>query len=202
MLALARQGKRHLATVLIGSGNGSLPISEAVSAWMRGVAQAMSGVDPSMETRLQRITFFELDPRRVLQIQNALLDAKKAGPRQDLRLDIQVYELEPNRVKTLGREAEEWSKAEWQADWERQKSGAGRTPEQNPARVTLSLENKTYRFGAITDSASMPEREIPLDPALVNQANEELAAEWQLERQLERGRFLEKLLVPADLRAT
>jgi hypothetical protein len=64
----------------------------------------------------------------------------------------------------------------------------------------LSLDRQTYRFGAVTDTAAIPEREIPLDPALVMRANDELAAEWKLEQQYERGRFLEKLLVPADLR--
>ena len=70
-----------------------------------------------------------------------------------------------------------------------------------PTRVTLSLEGDTYRFGAITETAAVPEREIPLDPNLVMSANDELAAEPDPFMQSERGRFLEKLLVPAELRA-
>jgi hypothetical protein len=70
-----------------------------------------------------------------------------------------------------------------------------------PTRVTLSLERNTYRFGAITETASIPERDIPLDPSLVMRANDELAAEWDPAMQLERGQFLEQLLVPDDLRS-
>jgi hypothetical protein len=71
-----------------------------------------------------------------------------------------------------------------------------------PARVTLSLdaEKKTYRFGAITDTASVPERDIVIDPELIQQANDELAGEQNPAAQLERGKFLEELLMPSDLR--
>src|SRR5262249_32300709 len=69
-----------------------------------------------------------------------------------------------------------------------------------PTRLTLALEGGQYRFGAITESAALPERAVPLDQRLVNQANDELAAEWRPARQQERGRLMERLLVPEDLR--
>jgi hypothetical protein len=69
-----------------------------------------------------------------------------------------------------------------------------------PSRITVSVEGETYRFGAVTDYASIPEREIPLDPTLVSQANDELAAEADALRQLDLGRFMQRLLIPADLR--
>ena len=74
--ALGKQGKRHLATVLIGSGNGTLPIREAVSAWMRGVAQAKSGAGEKAGG-LERITFVEADPRRILDIRNAIREEQQ-----------------------------------------------------------------------------------------------------------------------------
>ena len=46
----------------------------------------------------------------------------------------------------------------------------------------------------------MPEREIAIDPAVIWQANDELAGEQKPGMQLERGRFLEELLMPDDLR--
>src|SRR5262249_60872694 len=36
-------GKRHLATLLIGSGEGNLPIAQAVEALLIGLARALSG---------------------------------------------------------------------------------------------------------------------------------------------------------------
>lgn len=72
----------------------------------------------------------------------------------------------------------------------------------NPTRVTLSLDvaRKSYRFGAITDTASVPEREVTIDPAVIWTANDELAGERGPRMQKERGRFLEALLIPDELR--
>jgi CHAT domain len=197
---LGRLGKRHLATVLIGSGNGCLPIREAVAAWMRGVSQTISGVAEEQGRQLARITFVEADPRRIMDINNAIREQCEEAKRGEPRLVIDYEGFTQQAAEALGAEAEARHKQEWQRDWERQLRGEGRPSETNPARITLSLDRQTYRFGAVTDTASIPEREIPLDPALVMRANDELAAEWQLERQYERGRFLGKLLVPADLR--
>jgi len=35
--ALSRYGKKHLATLLIGSGNGNLSVRQCVEAWVRGL---------------------------------------------------------------------------------------------------------------------------------------------------------------------
>ena len=73
-----------------------------------------------------------------------------------------------------------------------------------PTRLTLSLEEGIdeafYTLGAITQDAALPERTIPLDKRLVEQANDELAGEWRQELQWERGRLLDRLLIPDDLR--
>jgi CHAT domain len=68
-----------------------------------------------------------------------------------------------------------------------------------PTRLTVELDGDVYRFGAITETASAPQRDIPLDPDLVNEANAELSAQREKGRQGELGEFLEKLLFPADL---
>jgi hypothetical protein len=66
--------------------------------------------------------------------------------------------------------------------------------------VTVSLDRDVYRFGAISETASIPEREIPIDPRLVMKANDELAAERESDLQRQRGRFLEQLLLPDEFR--
>ena len=73
-------------------------------------------------------------------------------------------------------------------------------PEGEPIRITVCLEGSIYRFGAITKSAAVPEREIPLDPGLVTQANNELAAASMPEEQIQQGESMARLLLPEDFR--
>ena len=51
----------------------------------------------------------------------------------------------------------------------------------------------------MTETASAPQRDIALDPDLVNEANMELASQREPRGQRESGEFLERLLFPADL---
>jgi pimeloyl-ACP methyl ester carboxylesterase len=182
--SLSRMGKKHLATVLIGTGAGNLSVEEAIRAWMRGVQQVASGAEGSL---LQRITFVERDATKAQAIQNALL-AEQERLSRDPRIELNFEKLparELTRKLPLPKSEGSTSPAE-------------RNP--IPTRVTLSLSHKRYRFGAITEGAAIPEREVPIDPLLVMQANDELAAEWKPSKQLYHGQFLEKLLVPAELR--
>ncbi len=63
----------------------------------------------------------------------------------------------------------------------------------NPSRVS-------YRFAALTATASIPERAIVLHGLVVGRANDELAGETDPVAQLERGQFLGRLLIPQDIR--
>lgn len=184
--ALGRVGKRHLATRLIGAGRSNLPIRTAVSAWIRGIKHALTGRSGRV---LRRITFIESDPGRVIEIHDALLAEKhEYGRRRRLLLDVvalgdserEAYRR--RRVELLRRDIEEAPRRDG-----------------SPARITVSLEGDQYRFGALTDQASVPEREIHLDRRLVERANDELAAEPSFARQVELGQFLGRLLLPHDL---
>jgi pimeloyl-ACP methyl ester carboxylesterase len=192
--ALGRMGKRHLATVLIGAGNGNLSGCDAICGWIRGIKEALSGSAEDECRRLERITFVERDPRKLAELDRSIreesrrLDAKH-------RLLIRYSppkELEPAVLESLVRQADEAA---------RRSASRRRAPrEQAPTRVTLEFDGRSYRYGAITETASIPEREIQLDPRLVEEANDEIAAEARPELQLERGQFLEQLLLPRDLR--
>lgn len=198
--SLGRMGKRHLATVLIGAGNGNISAGDAVDAWIRGVKHALTGSKEDEARRLRRITFVEEDPRRLYEIDKAISDAKDSlEERARLRIDYQKLEtaLSPQKQASLKREVRRRAREEAERTFE---GGVRPEPEQ-PTRVTLALEGGVYRFGAITEDASLPERAVPLDPKLVYEANDELAAEWRPALQQERGRLMERLLVPEDLRA-
>ncbi|MFN2452714.1 MAG: CHAT domain-containing protein [Pyrinomonadaceae bacterium] len=214
--SLGRLKKQHLATVLIGSGNGNMAVREAVASWIEGVRRALTGSIFDEGWRLDRITFVENDPRKIREIENALKaetkwqaaatdSAEQAGNRKNdgARTERMVInyvplskaEMDEVQSKIEERERARWQRAKTPDDGTKKRAAA-------PTRVNLSLDvpKKTYRFGAITDIASVPERDIRVDPKLIMQANDEMVGERASAMQLERGRFLEGLLMPNDLR--
>ncbi len=184
--SLGQLGKRHLLTRLIGAGRFNLSIRAAISAWMRGIKLALTGKTGQV---LERITFIEYDPARVIEIHDAL-HAEKADYKQRNRLVLKLVEMSETERQTYQEKRVEFvAKA------------LDRAPQQKPfpSRITVSLEGDKYRFGALTEQASVPEREIHLDRSLVERANDELAAAPNLSRQVERGQFLSQLLLPQEL---
>ena len=87
-----------------------------------------------------------------------------------------------------------------------QQSGTPSTPDKRtestapPIRINVSCADSTYRFGALTENAAIPEREIPLSAYLVSKANDDLAASHTWQEQIEQCRFLASLLLPEDFR--
>ena len=197
--SLGRMNKRHLATVLIGTGLGNLVLGEAVSAWMDGIRRAITGSSYDQEKRVCRITFVEKSPERLPHLHRML---NEVVPRQR-RFGLEIAYFGPSRVE-FNRAKEDDRKQLKKALNERWNGRGSETKREgpNPTRVTLSLDaaRKAYRFGAITDNAAVPEREVTIDPAVVWAANDELAGERGPRMQRERGRFLEALLIPDELR--
>ena len=198
--ALGRLNKVHLATVVIGSGEGNLGLRAAVSAWLSGIRRAVAGSKFDAGRRLKRVTFVEYDPRKVIQL-NRIFTLQQEEQKQR-NFEIVYKPLSAATIEQLKTKAFEWAERELKRNWERDIDGNAPDPDAVPSRVTLSLdpEKNTYRFGAITENASIPERDIVIDPNLVWTANDELAGEQVPAVQLERGRFLEGLLMPVDLR--
>ncbi len=197
--SLGRLGKKHLATVLIGSGNGNLSVPDSISGWMRGIKRALSGSPHDENRRLACITFVEFNPIRVKEIDEAIqkaVIAEMERPEDSVRLLINYKASKSN----LEAEIDKWNENQRQKQQEQEQSS--RPVSLVPTRMTVELNEGSYRFGAITEIASIPQRDIQLDQALVKQANNELAAEGRRERQLERGRLLEGLLIPKDFRQT
>ncbi len=202
--ALGRIGKQHLATVLIGAGVDNLCEPDAVSAWIRGIKHALSGTTPDDPYRLRSITFVCRSMRTLRRTQTALV-AESRRLRQTGRLEIfltpwskeeleQAEQAEQQAAKAEQEQRQQAAKAQEDVSWDH-----SHAPEPAPTRITATLDQETYRFGAITNSAAVPERDIPLDPRLVRQANDELVG-GNLTEQYEAGLFLQKLLLPADFR--
>ncbi len=200
--ALAQVGKRRLATVVIGSGIGNIPIREAISAWLSGLRQSMIGSTQERAIHLEEVTFVERNARVVLEIDQALAEEKErwAAAKQEDKWEILYTRRTPSEILKLKKSAMEAARKEWQ---DAQKNSNQRNQrEKLPTRLTVALQNDVYRFGAITEIASVPERLIRLNPAVVMNANQELAVEDNPSTQVERGQFLENLLIPDDIRST
>ncbi|HJQ68071.1 MAG TPA: CHAT domain-containing protein [Blastocatellia bacterium] len=199
--SLGRLGKKHLATVLIGSGNGNLSIADAISGWVRGIRHALSGSPHDKARQLERITFVEYDPRRIRPLQEAIEKAIKdegSKPDNNSKLKIIYQKLTKGELKKLEPDIAKKNEEDWKSQQQQQQES--QLESSVPTRMTVEISEGNFRFGAITENASIPERDIPLDMALVEQANDEMAAEATRSGQLERGRFLEGLLIPKDLR--
>lgn len=209
--SLGRMKKRHLATVLIGGGQGNLEAGQAVAAWLRGIRAALTGSDHDKDFRLQRITFVENDAWKIKEIQRAIKEfaEEEESDKEKQQLQIKYEELNLETLKnrkgqTLSerlKEVEREQFSEFQRR-QRQKTGyhANKGDSLIPARLTLSLEGKKYRYGAITETASVPERDIPLDPSLVMEANDRIPTLFNTDEQLDWGRYMENILLPDDLR--
>jgi CHAT domain len=177
--ALARMGRKHLATVLIGSGTGNLETEVAVHAWADGAARAMaSGQDvPS----LTHLTFVELIPTKAERIRSSLLNYK-GGPNKPT-LSLGVTPSEPTPAPAV---------------FPASHLALPRT--QITTHVSGGKPGKRYVFGALSDEASYHEDHTDLDPYTILHANDELAAKETPDHQRQAGQDLFKLVVPKSLR--
>jgi len=187
--SLGRMGKKHLATVLIGAGRDNLPIPIAISGWIRGLKHALTGA----KYWLKDLTFVIHDPEKLIEVD------------QVLRREIAVLQ-QTKRMRIDYKGLDEWQIAQLRDSAHlmmmkvRANEPTAEAAERASTRIAVTLNGNKYRFGAITTTASIPEREIYLDPNLVNQANRELSIEGDPKRQVQLGQFMEKLLIPEDLR--
>ena len=196
--SLGRMGKRHLATVLIGAGNGNLPIADAIRGWLHGIWRAIAGSLEDERRRLVRVTFVESDPRNIEAIDSAIKAEQTAMAEQ---IVVNYAAQTPIQLAAVRKDALARDRADLKAEWKRRVSGQVRPVNQRiPVRLTVGLERKTYTFAAITETAAIPQRNIAIDPTLIEQANTKLAAAAEPAEQRQAGRLLERLLMPDDIR--
>ena len=213
--ALSRYGKRHLASVLIGSGNGNLEVRPCVEAWVRGLKRALD--ETHREKRglnLRCVTFVERDPLKIRAIQTAIQDVSRL---HDDDIQIEFDPFTPTQLHDLERKGLEKQAAAFERQFQQRReelehSREGRhhdhpADDLEPSRLTVGVApdpnnpgRDVYSLGALTPDASIPERSIILNRLVVQQANDELAGETDLDAQRERGQLLGRLLIPQDLK--
>jgi hypothetical protein len=200
--SLGRIGRHHLATILIGTGDGNLTIRDAVSAWIKGIQRALISV-PKYQNRLLRITFVESNPRKILSIQEAILNERKQLSEANAGLTIEYKELTKTTLERIATDGQKMERNEL-LKLQRSATGKSGAPVSDssslfPIRVSISLEGKSCRISAISEGASLPEREISIDPALIDAAKDELIGDNTPAKQLERARFLRQQLMSTEL---
>lgn len=206
---LGRMGKRHLAASLIGTGKNNLSVADSVKGWIRGIKLAITGISNTPDEDkfgvLTHVTFIVYDPQKVLEFDDAIRkEIQVLRDRNRMIVDYSPLSATDRRKiheKSVTYVTDKMERSLEQQLQQLNQNGSIDAGDQTPTRITVGLRGNTYRFGAITTGASIPEREIPLDPVLVHKANEELSAEADPRRQLELGEFMERLLFPEDLRS-
>lgn len=185
--SLGRLKRKHLATILIGSGSGNIETGVAVQSWLRGAALAI--LSSSDESHLQELTIVDRQPAKCEEIRLAVLNF-----RDRLRtsgLEIEVFPDEPIPIP-----------AEHATTHTQATTGSSHGQRQIATRVLVELDRNAYRFSGVSQDASFPERYVRIDPRLVASVNDSLAAQQTPEQKAEWGEFLLKLLVPQDIQPT
>ncbi len=180
--SLAMMGKKHLASVLIGSGSGNLDTEAALRAWLRGVAFAITN-RPDVP-KLEELTFVERHPDKAEDVRAAAL--KLQPVLHGLGLDIEVTPA---------------------VEIPQDGSGVPGVKQHSPrprhvaTRVAVELQDAFYRFSAMSYDASWPERALKLNLDLVQQANNSLSIQGDPDGARGWGSFLFKYIFPAELQS-
>jgi pimeloyl-ACP methyl ester carboxylesterase len=187
---VSRLGKLHLATVLIGAGAGSVPPEEAVRGWLNAIEDMLSdGKLPAQ--RLERITLAEISPLRARRLHKLIQNSIAAlGLSARIKLDPEPEIAE----QAFQSEVDNWL-AKQRRQFEEDEPGAEGSA---VSRLTTTYGGGRYAFSALTVSASIPERIIPLDKPVVDDANNQFPTLGSAEAQRSHGKFFNRLLLPED----
>jgi len=198
MWHLCYMGKKNLCTVLIGSGSEVLPDKAAARAWTTGIQMAwrrlheLGTFNPSLET-IQFCARSEQSAREIYDALDSCDLVLKKGEQKPTRVSNPVWiELKP-LVKTSG------SNGGGSNEKSASKSSSGREPQ---TRMTIDrvIRPDGYRFALLTQQASIPERVVPLDGRLIDEACRDLILQRKLDSQLDAGRLLCRLILPREFR--
>ncbi len=190
-LTLSRVGGRHLATVLIGSGQGTMEMDQAFCAWISGIRRAQR----SPFFSLKQITFVENDAARFLTLYSGAPGMLKGADSKSW------IPSEPDFDAALRREKQRLKTRldHFKATLENEsgtKAGSNRV-----TRIHIRHDSsKGYVFSAMTDSASVPERDIVVDKRLVDEFSVQLSQSQDPSEQRTWANALTQFLLPHDFR--
>jgi hypothetical protein len=197
---LGRSGRKHLQTVLIGSGAGNLRAADAVLAWLRGVRRALYDAAAINDPCLELITFIDISPTNFLLIHRALGDARTAFAHDPEALEIDYPDPQKKILADMEKAARAEARNKGVRDLRRSLESSAPDSDVEPIRLTIRLQGDTFEFAALTEDASVPQRVTQINPQLIDEANDQLPAANDFAVQLDRGNLMGRLLLPYDLR--
>ena len=196
---LGRSGRSTLASVLIGGGAGNLGTEEAVNAWLRGIRRALHDAESAGHPRLQSITFVEYAAGNFVRLHNALEKAKANFSADAEKLEISYRSPDDKKLRNAERSATKLAAKRGATQERKSFKTPKKTEDRSPTRLTIQLQADTFQFAALTETASIPQRDTRIDPALVDEANDQLVTADSFAKQLNQGNLLGRLMLPPDM---
>ncbi len=177
----AQLGKKHLATVLIGASIKNMSFADAIHAWLLGISRALGGAAQADGPRLEAITFV-IRPTYKAAVVNALKREAEVSSDPRMALHTTTFNLiDMPAVEAVTRAV---------------------TSSVASTRIAIEFDpNGVYRYSAITDTASIPERVIKVDPRRLKDVSSRLLVTTDSLERYKMGKFLLDFLFPRDLRA-
>lgn len=201
-LQISQLQGRHIATVLVGSGNGNMSLPSAMDAWLRGICHAQEISNFSIKC----ITFVESDPKRFLELEAVMARSLARYLHADPPCSPAEY-AKARREAThtcIAKATEELDKL---AEARKNRiAGKAADPSTRTARfanptsrITVRAEKDYYSFTALTDAAAVPERLVRIDPRIIDEIARAIAAASDPDELAQWGRTLQKMIIPRDL---
>ena len=198
---LGRLGKKRLATVLIGSGEGNMTMEQALESWVRGLSAALRNAPKGQ--RLESVSFVSCArPGRTSSMWPC--NGSHSGRRARLGRGDSLRRLERRANVALRKKAIEEETEALRRDLERRRALLEEGPSEEhaspePIRLSVEIVDGVYRYSLLTEWAASPVRENPIDPEIIGEISQKLIAEDDPARQDDLIAALERLLIPEEI---
>ncbi|HEY5754037.1 MAG TPA: CHAT domain-containing protein [Chthoniobacterales bacterium] len=200
---LGRLNIKHLASVLIGTGAGNIPIELAVCSWLRGLRRALFDALAVDTPALQRITFVENSPANFLLLNETLTTEIQRFKDDPEPLCVTYLAPEPEKIRAARETARQRAIQRAMDSFKDEAStpaNESAKPTGEPVRFTVRLSKDTYEFSVLSTEAAIPQRNTTVDPTLIDQINNQLPIANSFLRQRDLGNLLGRMLLPVELR--
>ena len=177
-------GYDRYASVLIGSGEGGLPVGEVVKGMLSGVCDALHHLKEDGRA-ISELVLVEYNPARaseVLQILETIRDNKSVG-RLDISVSRGAEDVEPP--------------APAEPEGARRRPASRAPASQFVNRLTIERGEEGFQFSALTDNAVVPVRRIEVQPYFTDGIADRLQRSGY-ESQTQYGRLLHTYVFPEE----
>ncbi|MCY7376930.1 MAG: CHAT domain-containing protein [Pyrinomonadaceae bacterium] len=176
-LALGYEG---LAMVLVGTGSGRISIDRAVRSILSGVSDALER-QPKGKNPPLKLALVENKTTRISQIEAALNQIEKENSIKGLDVEVSKTKSKAGKPKSKARPFFVPS-----------------DDQREVTRITIERQPELFCLSALTSSAAIPMREIPVQDFVINCLIEKLRSAQTVRDQQKYGRLLHAMVIPED----